>query len=146
MTDRQYEDALKKYTKVFASILELKSNHKELFDQAEQLELERVEAETYLKRTAAQANEGIENKLLKVKVTPAFRKYFDYSVILKIARPQELAIINEKAIATEIDRIIFEDLVETGKIRPELKQKSFREVALTPRVSITMKGMEDEKA
>ena|SRR3990167_5946058 len=137
---KEYEDALRKYTKVIGAIIALKTNNKEIFDLFNSLDLEKVEAETYLKRTAAQANENIENKQIKVRVSPAFKKWFDYNTILKLAKPSELAIINERATITEIDKVVFEELVETGKIRPELKQKSFRETPLTPRVTIKIKN------
>ncbi|KKL09191.1 hypothetical protein LCGC14_2568310, partial [marine sediment metagenome] len=77
-----------------------------------------------------------ESDGFRVTVARTFRKWFDMKAIKKFASKAEFQIINDEALKTELDREKFEELVKSGLISRELRQKSFREEEMTPRVSI----------
>lgn len=72
----------------------------------------------------------------RLSVSRPFKSFYDLKAIEKFASKKELGIIEETAIKKEVDKEKFEELVKSGFISRELKQKAFREEAQTPRVSI----------
>lgn len=75
----------------------------------------------------------------RISIARSFRKWFDMQAIKKFASKAELQIITNEALEVEVNKEKFEELVKGGLVSRELRQKSFREEEMTPRVSLIKK-------
>ena len=129
---------LEKYTAASLEIANFKAKNAKLFAQFDALLVEAQEAEVALKeyiRTDVKGN--ISNEFVKVTYSPTFKKYYDSSIVLDLAKPKVRAALEAAgAIVRQIDSAKFEELVERGEVPVEIKQEAFREVEQTPRISI----------
>ena len=136
------QTALNNYTDVQRSLDKFIDHHKKVFDEFTTLQRLVQDTEQQLKSVAAAEGE-IENDIVQVKVARHYRKWYDVETLTKLSKPKEWTIITNEAAVINIDRSKFELLVKEQKIRAELMQKSFREEALTPRITITKKNYEE---
>lgn len=136
---KKLEQSLETYTKVFNKLQKFKEEHSEIFKAFASLEEVLTVAETDLKEIAREIKEPIENKFIRVKISQPYKKWFDVDVVLKLATPKELKIIEAEAMIAEIDKAKFELLVKDGKVRNELLQKAFREEEQQARITIEVK-------
>jgi len=129
---------LEAYTKALLTEAAFKEQHKKLFEELNSLQYQISETEAELKKEVKiNLKTNIANEFIKVTYSPAFKKFYNFDVIMEQTTPsQKKALENAKAIIRTLDKKIFEDLVEQGIIPIEIKQAAFEETELAPRVSI----------
>lgn len=133
-------DALDNYTDLLIKAELFKKNNAQVFADWEQLTNELEAAEADLKDFARSTGEDMENDTVKVTVSEKWKKYYDYNAVLVFANEQELATLKKfNGIKNEIDKLIMDECVANGLIRPEVKQESFREEMLTTAIIIKSK-------
>lgn len=81
--------------------------------------------------------ESANTQKIRIVVSRPFKKWYDLEAIRKFAKKSELTIVEKEALKVEVDSAKFEELVKSGLISREVRQKSFREEAQTPRVMIS---------
>lgn len=91
------------------------------------------EAEGQVKMEAREKQMTYGNKHFKVTYSPAWKKWYDVDFLLGTASAK---IIKENCLKQEINKIVFDKLVDRGEIPIELQQKAFREAPMTARVLI----------
>lgn len=135
---------LEAYTQALIAVADFQKKHKKMFEEYRSLQIAVSDAEAELKKevkTNIKAN--IANELIKVTYSPAFKKYYDFDVIMEKTTPkQRKALEAANAIIRTLDKSVFEDLVEKGIIPVEIKQAAFREEEMAPRVSIKEQTIE----
>ena len=98
------------------------------------------EAEANVKALAREASEADVEKAatahFRIRVDRPFRKTYSVEILRKYAMKEEMDIIEHEALSVEVKNDKFEDLVAAGMVSKQLKQRAFREEALSPRVSI----------
>lgn len=82
------------------------------------------------------------NSHFVIRVDRPFRSWYELEAIRKFGKKSEIQLVEKEALKVEVDKPKFEELVKAGLISREVRQKSFREEALTPRVSIVPKKNE----
>ena len=129
---------LEAYTKALLTEAAFREQHKKLFEELNSLQYQISETEAELKKEVKiNLKTNIANEFIKVTYSPAFRKFYNFDVIMEQTTPcQKKALENANAIIRTLDKKIFEDLVEHGIIPIEIKQAAFEETELAPRVSI----------
>lgn len=138
---------LKPYTTAVESLEEFKEQNKKIFEQYETLQIAVSDADKVLKEEMRQAlAQGVtvaENDRFVVKASQAFRRFYDYALLVKKARPAELRAA-EKAIDHSVNYEAFKELVGKGMIPVELEREIYVEEALTPRITIKEKDNDQE--
>ena len=133
---------VRKYSTIFLEIQAIKEKNG-IVEKEEEL----AELQNQIKDVARQANEDeIEqsaNSHFTVRVDRPFKSWYDLEAIKKFGKKSEVQLIEKEALKVEVDKPKLEELVKSGLISRELRQKSFREEALTPRVSIVLKDHEN---
>ena len=129
---------LEAYTKALLTESAFREQHKKLFEELNSLQYQISETEAELKKEVKiNLKTNIANEFIKVTYSPAFRKFYNFDVIMEQTTPKQKKALEEaKAIIRTLDKKIFEDLVEQGIIPIEIKQAAFEETELAPRVSI----------
>lgn len=142
MPNTMIENRLKQYAKLVEKLEHMKN---ELgIDKLEE-KLNALSAE--IKEEVRQFGESVEAAGYAATYSAPFRKWYDWSVIQKLATPAERKIIEADATTHEVSRERFDALVDAGKVRKELKVKAFREEAMTPRVILgKIYGKEKDQA
>jgi hypothetical protein len=138
-------NALKKLTDTWTKILAFKVKHKKIFEKLDKLEKEYQLALQELQNYIKETQQDVENEVFKVLYTKAYKRWYDYDTIAKIATPAEMAIISERCLKKEINTQEFNKLIEEGILPAVLAQKSYREQELTPRVIIRKKYERTQK-
>jgi len=123
----------KKLQAIKESLLEMENNKyvQNYLGLLKQLE----ECEREVKEYARMTGNEYESDMLKVQVVQTYKKEYDYSILKRIAKPNQMAKIDSITTKT-VDRRKFEEMVEDGVIPAKLAQKSFKEEQGTPRVLI----------
>lgn len=127
---------LEHYSKAHKTLREYKLANKEVFDTLDTLMQAITNVENEIKETARMIKEDVTHKDVEVKVTKAFKKWYDYTHLEDKTR-HILEI--EGAVLHEVNRAMFDQLVVDGKISKEERAKSFKEEELTPRITIKIK-------
>ncbi len=129
---------LEAYTKALLTEAAFREQHKKLFEELNSLQYQISETEAELKKEVKiNLKTNIANEFIKVTYSPAFRKFYNFDVIMEQTTPsQKKALENANAIIRTLDKKVFEDLVEQGIIPIEIKQAAFEETELAPKVSI----------
>ena len=123
----------KKLQAIRESLLKMESNKyvQNYLGLLKQLE----ECEREVKEYAKTTGNEYKSDTMKVQVIQVYKKEYDYSILRKIAEPNQMAKIDSITTKT-VDRKKLEEMVENGVIPAKLAQKSFREEQNTPRVFI----------
>ncbi len=129
---------LEAYTQALLAEAAFRSKNNKLFEELNSLQFQIAETEAELKKEVKlNLKTNIANEFVKVTFSPAFRKFYDFDIIMEQTTPkQKKALEDAKAIIRTLDKEAFEDLVEKGLIPIEIKQAAFREIEMAPRVSI----------
>ena len=131
---------LTKFTKVSKAVLEFKEKNKKIFDEYNSLILKQNDAEIELKADVKDNIKAtISNEFIKVTYTPAYRKWYDPSIIIGGVTPKvkkEMIEAGAIIIKTDIDKVKIEKFIENGKLPVEVKLAAFHEKEQTPRISI----------
>ena len=129
---------LEAYTKALLAEAVFQLKHKKLFGELQSLQFQISETATELKKEVKLNIKGnLANEFVKVTFSPAFRKFYDFDIIMAQTTPKQKRELEEaKAIVRSLDKKVFEDLVEKGLIPVEIKQAAFKEIELAPRVTI----------
>jgi len=131
---------LEKYTAASLAVANFKAKHAKIFAEFDALLLHAGEAEAELKDYVKSDIKGnIANEFVRVTYSPSFKKGYDAKIVLKLATPKErkaLEAAGALVVKEEIVPDTFEELVEKGEVSVAIKQKSFVETELAPRVSI----------
>jgi len=132
------ESAFKRYSQNLTKLhaLELDEKIVEYFKIKDKLD----EDATVIKEAAKESLEPMENKQIKVTIARAWKKWYDVGTLKKKASTKEWDEIEANCLVQDVDKVKFEELVEENKISTELKQASFKEEEMTPRVSIKEKN------
>lgn len=80
------------------------------------------------------------NSHFAVRVDRPFRRWYDLEAIEKFGSKSEIQLVKKEALRVEVDNSKFEELVKANFVSREVRQKSFREEPLSPRVSIVKKN------
>lgn len=129
---------LENYTNALLEVSAYQKKHAKVFDELNSLNIKLQETEGALKtdiKDNIKAN--VANIFVKATYSPAYSKSYDLVVVDSMTTPKmKKALEDAKAITRTLDKAKFEDLVEKGIIPIEVKQASFSEKELSPRVSI----------
>lgn len=129
---------LENYTGAIVAVADFRKKHKKVFEELDSLQIRTQDAEQALKADVKDNHKtNIANDKIKVTYAPAYRKWYDFDIILGMITPKQRKELEEAdAITTSLDKKIFEDLVEKGVIPINVKQSSFKEEEMSPRVII----------
>ena len=141
----EIKQALSEYTKAVNLLKGFEEKNASLLYTYKRLQEVASKTEEDLKVAAREYGESIENKIVSVKVSKKFRKYYDYSIIQQVASPKELKLIKEKAVEESVDKEKLELMVKEQEVRPEVMHAAFKEEELTSSVKVSLKGAKDEE-
>lgn len=129
---------LEQYTGAIVAVADFRKKHKKVFEELDSLHIKTQDAEQALKVDVKDNHKtNIANDQVKVTYSPAFKKWYDIDIIEGMITPKERKELeNVDAIIRTLDKQKFEDLVEKGIIPIKVKQTSFKEKELSPRVII----------
>lgn len=129
------------YTKKYLELFKFKQIPQtvKVLEELEQHNTELAKLAEELKQEAKEKGD-MENDIIKVSKIERYKKYYDYNEFIKNAEQGEATEL-EKAngIKAEIDKTIFDELVEKNKISLDTKQKIFRETLLSVAINIKSK-------
>jgi len=130
--------ALAAYTQAALAVKEFREKNAKVFGQYDSLLVAVTEAEKALKdEVKLNLKANIANEYIKVNYAPAFKKWYDPTIVFEMVTPKvKKTIIDAGALVQEIDKAKFEELVELGQVPVEVKQAAYKEQELAPRVSI----------
>lgn len=137
---------LKQYSDLADEIINIKAKTGLMEKEAKATEISNKIKD--LARTASESEiETARTQTFYLRVDQPFKKWYDWGAIKKNATPGELIVIEKDALIVEINRSIFEKLIEEGLVRRELRTKKgvFREEKMTPRVAIVPIGENNGK-
>lgn len=85
------ETALQKYANAIEERNEHIAANKSVFEAHERIVFRILDAENELRDEVAMANQGVENGLYKVTITPQTQKVYDDEVLSKLLQPEEVS-------------------------------------------------------
>jgi len=128
---------LENYSKKITELNLFKKMHAPIFRKLEKLEAEAEQAKQELKEKIKQTKTSAENEIAKATYVERYSQYYDWEEFDKVAKPKEKeSLKNAGGIKTEIDKKVFEVLVDEEIISKETKQKVFKEKFLNSSVII----------
>lgn len=131
---------LEAYTAAAQAVEDFKERNAKVFAEYSALLLDMGEKEAALKTYVKEEVKGnIQNEFIKVTYSPAFSKFYDPKVVLKMATPKLRKAMTEAGALVIEEKVVtdkFVEMVEKGDVPVEIRQKAFREKELAPRVSI----------
>jgi len=131
---------LNNYSTKLVELQLFKNNNAKVFNKLEKLQTELTKIETQLKLEVKNGGKDIENDIVSVKISERYSKYYDYAAFLGSANEEEIVSLEEaKGIIREIDKDIFNELVEQNLITRVTKLNSFREKLLNTAILIKSK-------
>ena len=129
-------DALDAYTKSQDRAKSFFKKNQSILAKWEMLQNEISQAENAVKVETREMQMSWSNKQFKVTYSPAWKKWYDVDFLFSKANPKVAKLIKSDCLKQEIDKAVFEQLVEQGQIPVELQQEAFREQPMTARVLI----------
>ena len=133
-------ETLNRYSATLVDIQLLKNNNAEVFKQLEILEQDRAELEIKLKEKIKENGVDVENDIVKITISEAWKKYYDYELFIGNASQEEVnSLVAANGVEREIKKEIFDECVKQGLISGNTKQSSFKEEQMTTRIIIKSK-------
>lgn len=118
---------LKQYSEKIAEIKLFEETHKKIFEQYNKLIEEKDILEKELRAYVAEKGDQ-ENDLVKAIRIERWKKQYNYPLFLENATVKEIKVLDEhNGIKQEIDKKVFEKLVDKGLISNKTAQKAFQE-------------------
>ena len=130
---------LRTYTKRQQELADFKEKNAAVFEEFDHLQKSVGEAEELLKAEARTIKQGAENNEFVVAFSQPVKKSYDYTLVQKYAKPEEIKLIDSVAVKHEVDYKKFQELVKDGSVSVELERRAYSMVELTPRISIKPK-------
>ena len=138
---------LEEYTKKVIAIRSFKEKNANIFHALEVLENEKEAIAAELRAEAIELLKNKirinENRFILVRCDQPIKKFYDIEIVEKLATPAQMKFILS-AIKREIITKDFEVLVSKGIVPIQMERKAYKEVKLSPRVTITEKSNEEE--
>ena len=128
--------ALELYTRRVNKAKQFFKDNEAILKEWEGVQNEVTDAENQVKFEAREKKMTYGNKDFKVVYSPAWKKWYDVVFLLGTASTKVKKIIQENCLKQEVDRAVFDKLVDQGEIPVELQQEAFREAPMTARVMI----------